>query len=216
LLLGATGGTGLQIIEQGLKLGYNIKALVRSPEKITTSHENLFVIKGNPLDAGDIAKALEGNDVLVTALGVPNLMFISKTTLYSDSARAVAEDMKLKGASRLVCVSAGLTGLKDPNSKLPFFVRYIMGPFVWRTMYQDMAIMEQIFMDSGLDWTIVRPPRLADLPLKGDYAESDGFDVPGGKMTLGRADLADLVLKTLEDNEYIGKAVAVAYTARKR
>ena len=51
--------------------------------------------------------------------------------------------------------------------------------------------------------------------MKGDYAESEGFEVHGGKMTLGRADLADFVLKTLDDDQYIAKEVAVAYSRSK-
>ena len=193
------------------KFGNRITALVRSPEKIKVHDEKLKLIKGNPLNAESITATIPGNDVLVTALGVPNLLLFGKTTLYSESARSIITAMKSKGLSRLICLSAGLTGLKSPDSGLGFFVRFIMDPLVWRTMYYDMKIMEEMIIESGLDWTILRPPRLADLPLTGEYAESQGYVVPGGKMTLGRADLASFVLKEVANDKYVQKTIAIGY-----
>jgi putative NADH-flavin reductase len=211
LLLGASGRTGLQIIEQGLKLSHSITALVRSPGKTIVNDEKLKVIKGNALDVETIAAAIPGNDVLVTALGVPNLLLLKKTTLYSESARSIIKAMESKGLKRLICLSAGLTGIKSPDSGLAFFPRVIMGALVWRTMYHDMKIMEELIIESGLDWTIVRPPNLADLPYTGQYAVSPGYVVPKGKMTLGRADLAHFVLKEVANDKYVRKAVAIGY-----
>ena len=35
---------------------------------------------------------------------------------------------------------------------------------VLRKHYADLARMEDVLRDSGLDWTVVRPPRLTDKP----------------------------------------------------
>lgn len=38
-----------------------------------------------------------------------------------------------------------------------------------RKPYADLALMEDIVRDSGLDWTVVRSPRLTDKPPTGAY-----------------------------------------------
>ena len=43
VLLGATGPSGLQVLKVGLQKGYEIRAVVRDPAKITQTHENLKV-----------------------------------------------------------------------------------------------------------------------------------------------------------------------------
>ena len=43
VLLGASGPSGLQVLKHGLQRGYEIRAVVRDPAKITQTHENLKV-----------------------------------------------------------------------------------------------------------------------------------------------------------------------------
>ena len=56
-------------------------------------------------------------------------------------------------------------------------------------VYTDLALMEDILRDSGLDWTVVRPPRLADRPGTGRYRTAYGQNVRGGWI-VPRADVA--------------------------
>ena len=46
LLIGATGGTGQEILPRLLAAGHTVTALVRRPEAITTKHEHLVVMPG--------------------------------------------------------------------------------------------------------------------------------------------------------------------------
>jgi uncharacterized protein YbjT (DUF2867 family) len=39
----------------------------------------------------------------------------------------------------------------------------------FRRHYAELALMEDLLRDSGLDWTVVRPPQLTDKPLSGSY-----------------------------------------------
>ena len=36
-------------------------------------------------------------------------------------------------------------------------------------VYDDLALMEDVLADSGLDWSVVRPPQLIDKPATGTY-----------------------------------------------
>ena len=53
--------------------------------------------------------------------------------------------------------------------------------------------MEDILADSGLDWTVVRPPQLTGKPLTGTYRIAYGRNIRGG-WSVPRADVAHLML----------------------
>jgi hypothetical protein len=78
---------------------------------------------------------------------------------------------------------------------------------VGRTMYTDQKRTEALVMDSGLDWTIVRPSGLFATPAVTRYQVAERR-IPG-RFT-SRADLADCMLQQLTSDQYLHKAVAVA------
>jgi uncharacterized protein YbjT (DUF2867 family) len=69
LVLGATGGTGRLVVEQALAAGHTVTALVRSPEKLSTSQPNLHVVTGSATDREYVARAMEGADAVISTLG---------------------------------------------------------------------------------------------------------------------------------------------------
>jgi len=69
--------------------------------------------------------------------------------------------------------------------------------------------MEDILGDSGLDWTIVRPPRLTDKPLTGTYRTAYGQNLRGG-WSVSRADVGQLMLRVLEQPETIKQTIGIA------
>ena len=68
--------------------------------------------------------------------------------------------------------------------------------------------MEEIVQKSGLDWTIVRPPRLTDGPRTGKYREREGH-LPSFGFKISRADTADYMIKIAESHGEIGKIVGI-------
>ncbi|HEX3050206.1 MAG TPA: NAD(P)H-binding protein, partial [Aggregatilineaceae bacterium] len=68
-VIGATGNTGANFVEQALDRGHLITALVRSPHKLTIHHLNLNVIQGDVLNADDVARTVRGQDAIFIALG---------------------------------------------------------------------------------------------------------------------------------------------------
>ena len=62
---------------------------------------------------------------------------------------------------------------------------------IGKTTYDDQRRMEAIVRDSALDWTIVRPSGLFDLPHVTNYVAGEGD--PVGAFT-SRNDLADYLV----------------------
>ena len=61
---------------------------------------------------------------------------------------------------------------------------------------------------SGLVWTIVRPPELTDKPYTGKYRVRQGH-LPFLGFRISRADVADFMLKAVEDHSSIKRIVGV-------
>jgi putative NADH-flavin reductase len=57
-VIGATGRTGREIVEQALARGHQVTASVRSPEGIKFKNERLTVIEGNAMDENELVNAI--------------------------------------------------------------------------------------------------------------------------------------------------------------
>jgi cation diffusion facilitator CzcD-associated flavoprotein CzcO len=69
LIVGATGGTGRQLVTQALERGYTVTALVRDPSRLRVDHPRLTVIQGDVLDEGSVEAAMRGREAVLSALG---------------------------------------------------------------------------------------------------------------------------------------------------
>jgi uncharacterized protein YbjT (DUF2867 family) len=91
-------------------------------------------------------------------------------------------------------------------------MRNLLSPLTkvaFRKTYADLVVMEDVLRDSGLDWTIVRPPRLTDRPLTGSYRTAYGQNLRRG-LFISRADVAHLMLRVLDQPETVGQTIGIA------
>ena len=78
-----------------------------------------------------------------------------------------------------------------------------------RHVNEDMIGAEEQIRDSGLDWTIVRPPRLTSGPASGTYRTAIDRNLPRG-LTVSRADLAAYMLAIIGDPATIHHHIGIA------
>ena len=91
-------------------------------------------------------------------------------------------------------------------------MRNLLTPMIQRILrehYADLAEMEDVLRDSGLDWTAVRPPRLTNRPLTGAYRTALGRNLRHG-LLVSRADVAHLMLAVLDRPETVGQTIGIA------
>ena len=155
VILGATGRTGELVVEQALAAGHAVTALVRSPEKVTIRNSSLRVIAGKATDARDVARALEGADAVISALG-------GSGSVISDSTRAIVDGAHKTGVKRVILLSSFLV----EHDRMGALSRLITG-VVRGSMLKDKNDGEQLLRQSDLDWTISYPSRLTDAPATG-------------------------------------------------
>lgn len=202
-MLGASGRTGRQIVEQALGHGHDVVAFVRDPAAFEPQ-DRLTVAVGDAADAAALRAAVDGVDAVVSALGSGGRRPV---TAISDGVANAIRAMSARGVRRLVVVSAA--GVHAAPGEVPLSLRLFAASPMWRPVYEDLARMEGDVMLSDLDWTIVRPSGLNDGPLTGEYRTVVGSVVPkAGRIS--RADVAALVLKCAEGERFSRTAVAVA------
>jgi len=196
-VIGATGRTGLEIVQQAPARGHHVTAFVRSPESITLRNERLTVLKGNAIDENQLFKAMQSHDAVLSALG-PREVFKPSSLLY-DSAFATTRAMKRSGVERLVVLSAAAHFPGIPNRIVSFILRNHM---------RDSLRMEEVVQNSGLDWTIARPPRLTEQ----DYTTYRSREDAAPKMgfSLSRKAVAAFMLDAIDQQKHFRKIVGIA------
>src|SRR5712672_2864295 len=69
LVLGATGGTGMEIVRQAIKRGHSVTALVRSPNRLTPFGDRITVKRGDPLNSAELEQVIDGQDAVLSGFG---------------------------------------------------------------------------------------------------------------------------------------------------
>lgn len=206
-VFGATGGTGRHLVRQALDAGHQVTAVVRNPAGLNgQSHPRLDVLTADVMDPAAIKSAVDGQDAVVSALGPRSR---GETTVCSSGARAIITAMRAAGARRLVVVTASGHVVDDGDGP---FTRVVVKPLLRRYLresFADLARTEQAVRASGLDWTIMRPPRLTDGESRA-YRTAVDRNVRGGFL-ISRADLAHATLTALADPATIGHTIALGY-----
>src|SRR5207248_6609840 len=116
-VIGATGRTGREIVQQALARGHHLSAFVRSPESMAIRNERLTVLTGNAVDETQLFEAMQNQDAVISALG-PREPF-KPSSILRDSALATTRAMQRAGVKRLVVLSAAAHFPGIPQSHRP-------------------------------------------------------------------------------------------------
>ena len=216
-IVGATGGIGRHVVDQATAAGHEVTALVRDPAGLSRPIRHVTVDLAAP-QTSVLESAVDGSDAVLSGLGPRSK---ADAGVASNGTRAIVAAMQVTGARRLVVVSAAPVGtVPSPDRPHPprhdpgdgFVMGRVLTPIVkaafgWH--YEDLALMEDVVRDSGLDWTIIRPPRLTNGPLTGRYRTALGRNLRRG-LLVSRADVAHLMLRVLDRPDSIKETVGIA------
>jgi len=204
-IFGATGRTGIHLLEQALAAGHEVKVLVRDPSKVKSQSALLKVLEGNVQNAAQVEQAVADSECVISVLGPTENKPTYEISAGTDNILAA---MKKQSVRRLI-VSAG-AGVGDPNdSPAPFnlFINFLL-KILSRYVYEDMVQTVAKVRASDLDWTIVRVPMLTNDPQTGKI--QIGYVGKGMSARISRADMADFILKQVNDNTYLHKAPTIS------
>ncbi|WP_020391264.1 NAD(P)-dependent oxidoreductase [Kribbella catacumbae] len=208
-VFGATGRIGAAAVEQALEAGHKVVAVVRATAQYEVTHPALEVVKVSGLTAAaELLGAVDGAEAVLSGVG-PRGRKDGPVT--STATRAITQAMWETGVRRYVGVSAAPVGPVPPDDSL--VNRRLIHPFFsWflKETYADLALMERELANTGIEWTVVRPPKLVSKPVTGTYRTALDANLPRG-LSISREDTAHLMLSTLTDPSTIGHPVGIAY-----
>jgi len=216
-IFGATGGIGGQLVAQAASAGHEVTAVVRRPRQLPAQARVVVADLAAP-DPAVLESAVRGADAVLSGLGPRSA---SDVGVASGGTRAIVEAMQAESVRRIVVVSAAPIGtVPSPGRPKPpkhdpgdgFFMRHLFSPLVkaaFRQGYADLALMEDVLAGSGLDWTVVRPPRLTDGPVTGAYRTATGQNLRRGFL-VSRADVAHLMLRVIGQPGTIKQVIGIA------
>ncbi|MGI5499221.1 NAD(P)-dependent oxidoreductase [Lentzea sp. CA-135723] len=193
-VLGATGATGRQVVAASLRRGHRVVALVRRTGSFAPVADLHEVVWPEVADVPALTGALTGVDVVISALGGADK---GPTTVCTDGVRSAVAAMEETGVRRLIAVSAhGVLETRD---------RSLYSVAVWANVaarMRDKETMEPLITGSGLEWTIVRPPKLSDHDQSGEYRTGTDLRIRLWS-SIGRADLAAFLVDEAENPRYV-------------
>jgi putative NADH-flavin reductase len=205
LVLGATGGTGQQVVVQALRQGHHVTALVRKPQLLSNTSDRLAVLTGSVPDDGQaLAAAVRGQDAVISTLGVGNSL--KSSGLIGRSVPAIVRAMGGEGVRRLIFTSA--YGVGETRGDAPLFPRILMR-LLLGDLYDDKEAGEIELCRSDLDWTLVYPVTLTNKPGTARYRVGRHLELHGFP-TISRADVADFLLRQVDDATFIKEGVLIS------
>ena len=204
LVLGATGATGQLIVRDATASGHYVVALVRA--KARSDLPGAEVIEGDVRDEGTLARALDGCDAVVSALGTG--MGLREVDLLTVATRALVAAMTRAGVRRLICISA--LGVGDSRYHGGFVFDRLFQPLLLGPAYKDKERQEAAIRASALDWVVIRPAMLTNGSPRGRItATTDLAGVHGGK--IARADVAQFVVEQLTTDAWLRRTPVILW-----
>ncbi|MEO5720679.1 MAG: SDR family oxidoreductase [Chthoniobacterales bacterium] len=206
LIVGATGGTGLELVQQALAQGHRVTAFVRDPKRLPIEHENLRVARGDVMDYPSVEAAMRGQDTVLCALG--HKQFFRPTKILSEGTSHLLRAMKVCEVPRVVVESS--LGVCDAAGRLGLIATLFMVPLILPFYFWDRRRQEKLITHSDPDWVIVRPSVLTSGVARGEYRHGNvgSYILP---TRVSRADVAAFMLKQLSDDTYLGAAPGICY-----
>jgi len=212
LVLGGSGRTGAHVLEYAARRGRRVRALVRSPDKVQAP-AGVELIQGTPANIDDIRRAAEGTEAVISVLNNgrasdnPWAKPVSPPMFMTDAARHTLTVMGEQGIRRIVLTST--QGAGDDWARLNPLVKAFIKLSNIKAGFDDHTGADQVIRaSSGIDWTLARAVTLTDEPARGPVRAAEaGTEKPGAR--INRADLAQFLVQTIEDDAWIRKAPLV-------
>jgi len=215
-LIGATGFVGAGLLDELLRRGHEVVALVRKPEAVA-AREHVQFVQADVLNADEVQRAVTGCDAVVSAYNAG----WNNPNIYDDfmrGSRAIVQGVKAAGIKRYLVVG-GAGSLYVNGQQLvdsPDFPAFIKpGASAARDMFAELQ------KEVALDWTMLSPAvgfhGGSAAQSRGRTAEyRTGKDEPlmqadGQPGDISVQDLAVALIDALEQGLHVRERFTVAY-----
>ncbi|MCC8197969.1 MAG: NAD(P)-dependent oxidoreductase [Tannerellaceae bacterium] len=212
VLIGASGFVGSAILKEALSRGYQVKAVVRNPEKVTEKSPDLTVVKADVSSAATVAEVVKGADAVISAYnpGWTNPdMYDETLAVYP----AILQGVKQAGVKRLQIVGGAGTLFVAPGVRVVdtgVIPQEIMGgvkslgEFYLHTLVNEKEIDWVFFSPAG---TITPGERTGKYRLGKDDLITDAQ----GNSNISVEDYAKAMIDELENPQHHQERFTIGY-----
>lgn len=204
VIFGATGATGRALIRQAVQRGHTVTALVRNPTGLPATTPPCSIVQGDVRDIAAVARAVEGADAALSALGVRQGRPAEASR--SQGTANIVQALQAAGVRRFVSVST--VGAGEHLATLPWMARVLLPRIIGRWRLEEAGLQEQMVRASSLDWVVLRPPRLLDGEGLGDYCIGNDLKTGLGS-SISREDLATALLDQVASDRFLHQSPTV-------
>jgi putative NADH-flavin reductase len=189
LVRGASGGVGKHVVRIACDRGHSVTAIVRRADGIDT---RAHIVTDDVVRPGCFDEHIDGHELVLSALGIkrsnpsnPWSALASAPDFSSRTAAALVSAMQRRGVSRVIAVSAA--GVSESAAGMNMLMKFFVAKSNVGVAYRDLAAMERVYADSGVDWCCPRPTRLTNGPLTQRVKRVADFSITAA---ISRADVA--------------------------
>jgi len=207
LVIGASGGSGRQLVAQALERGYAVTALVRNRAKLISTHQFLTIQVGDVLDQSSVDQAVAGQDAVLCALGHKRWFYPNR--ILSKGTENIIHAMNTHRVRRFVCETS--LGVGDSFGRLGLYYTLFTIPFILPFYYWDKSRQESVIRTSGLDWIIVRPGTLNNRSPRGTIRHGKNVGNWIWTVRISRADVARFMLDQITDDTYLHQSPGISW-----
>lgn len=197
-VVGASGRTGVPLVEQATERGHRVTAFVRDADRLPVEHENLTVVEGDAYAGEGLDEAVADADAVVSVLGQGDDTPEDLLTVAGDN---VVAAMEAAGVDRYVTLVGAGVRTEDDRVSPGGRVMNTLLKILARSVLEDAKEHVARVRETDLYWTVVRAPRLTEGEHTGDYRHGDLSLGMGDSVS--RADVADFVLEVVEEESYV-------------
>ncbi|PIG79999.1 TrkA-N domain dehydrogenase [Aspergillus arachidicola] len=214
LIIGGSGRTGQLTIEELLRRGHQVTALVRKPSAIK-QQIGLKLVQGTPTSRDDVRAAFQTDvpDVVIVTLSAPRASDspfaapISPPRLMADCNANVVSAMKELGVKKVVILQA--FGVGDSWKNMNCALQLLMKKSNMIYQYEDHNHTDREVRASGVNFVLVRPSRLVDTDVQDvKLWPQDGKGVPLMAST-SRVSVARWLVDAAESNDWDNTAPVI-------
>ncbi len=158
LVLGATSETGSQVVRHALAKGLCVTVMIPDPMAFNTinDHPNLEILKGDVLNYPDVYNAVQGNDAIISVLGIDNRETESLTRGTSNILRAFHQS----SIQKFICLSS--MGAGSTKKLTGWRLKWVLRLTGQESSYEAKAEQELMLYHSTIDFTLVMAGGIVD------------------------------------------------------
>ncbi|NEX20912.1 SDR family oxidoreductase [Thiorhodococcus mannitoliphagus] len=219
VVFGATGKTGRTVALNLLAAGHEVTAFARDPAKFSShTYEGLTILKGDALNADDVASAVAGQDAVVVSLGdslnpvvlkLGAKLGVKRNTppnICEVGTANVIAAMEAASVKRMICITS--YGVGDTRNRLSRVFKLWFRVLQLGEQLADKEQQERLVKGCDLNWTLLQPVGLTDGAATGRWLASTSGD--RRKRTVSRVDLADFIAQILDGDRYARETVVLS------